>query len=431
MKIRLKKMDKMDKMRRDIERKVKMDIKVNIEGLALDAGAIEEKRTDASKALDRLWSGSEDMTGWVQAPINVNEQELEFILNAADVVKHEADLFVVVGIGGSYLGAKAAIEALPKTESGTPVRFFGTNFCTDYYREVIAEMKSKKPILCVISKSGNTTEIRAAFDTLKPVMEEKYGSREEAAKRILAVTDEKDGSLRKEADENGYTTMVIPKNIGGRYSALTPAGLLPMAVSGIDIRELLGGAKDMATSPDWDDHGTDYAIARHLMQKQGKTMEVIAMCHSRLGYLGEWIKQLYGESEGKNGQGLWPATLTYSTDLHSMGQYIQQGRQNFFETVVSVDDPQYTITIPEGTLEGKTIEELNRAMTRGVINAHRGAGIPVAEIHIPKLDPYYYGQLLYFLETTCAVTAMLDGVNPFDQPGVEAYKAEMRKLLGI
>ena len=408
-----------------------MDIKVLTEGYALDKSAIEAKRDEAGKALDRLWSGSEDMTGWVQAPINVNDQELEFILNAADVVKSEANLFVVIGIGGSYLGAKAAIEALPKAESGTPVRFFGTNFCTDYYREVIAEIKDKKPILCVISKSGNTTEIKAAFDTLKPIMEEKYGSKEEANKRILAVTDEKDGALRKEAEANGYTTLVIPKDIGGRYSALTPAGLLPMAVSGIDIRELLRGARDMATSPDWDAGGTDYAIARHLLQKQGKTMEVIAMCHSRLGYLGEWIKQLYGESEGKEGQGLWPATLTFSTDLHSMGQYIQQGRQNFFETIVSVDDPQYTITIPGGDLKGKTIEELNRAMTGGVINAHKGAGIPVGEIHIPKLDPYHYGQLLYFLETTCAVTAMLDGVNPFNQPGVEAYKLEMRKLLGI
>ncbi len=408
-----------------------MGIKVITEELALDSGAIEEKKIEAGKALDRLWSGNEDMTGWVRAPINVDRRELEFILNAADVIRHEAELFVVIGIGGSYLGAKAAIEALPKTESGTPVRFFGTNFCTDYYREVIAEIKSKKTILCVISKSGNTTEIKAAFDTLKPIMIEKYRSREEANKRIIAVTDETSGSLRKEATENGYSTLVIPKDIGGRYSALTPAGLLPMAVSGIDIREMLDGAKDMATSTEWDNHGTDYAIARHLMQKQGKTMEVIAMSHSRLGYLGEWIKQLYGESEGKNGQGLWPATLTYSTDLHSMGQYIQQGRQNFFETIISVDDPQYAITIPGGDLEGKTIEELNRAMVRGVISAHKSAGVPVAEIHIPKLDAYHYGQLLYFLETTCAVTAMLDGVNPFDQPGVEAYKAEMRKLLGI
>ena len=408
-----------------------MDIKVMTEGLGLDQNAVLEKREEASKALDRLWSGQEDMTGWVQAPLNVDKQELDYILNAADVVRHEADLFVVVGIGGSYLGAKAAIEALPKAEMGTHVRFFGTNFCTDYYREVMAEIKEKRPIICVVSKSGNTTEIRAAFDTLKPILEEKYKSKEAANKRIIAVTDETSGSLRKEAEENGYETFVIPKDIGGRYSALTPAGLLPMAVSGIDIRELLRGAKDMATSPAWDDDGTNYAICRHLLQKQGKTMEVIAMCHSRLGYLGEWIKQLYGESEGKNGQGLWPATLTFSTDLHSMGQYIQQGRQNFFETIVSVDDPEYTITVPEGSLKGKSILELNQAMIGGVINAHRGAGIPVAEIHIPKLDPYHYGQLLYFLETTCAVTAMLDGVNPFDQPGVEAYKSEMRKLLGL
>lgn len=408
-----------------------MDIKVKTEGLGIEKENILEMRAEASKALDRLWSGNQDMTGWVQAPIHQSAEELEYILNVADVIKEEAQLLVVVGIGGSYLGAKAAIEALPKVERGAHVRFFGTNFCTDYYRETIEEIKQKNTILCVISKSGNTTEIKAAFDTLKPIMEEKYGSREAANQRIIAITDAEKGGLRAETEKNGYTNLIIPSDIGGRYSALTPAGLLPMAVSGIDIRELLHGAKDMALSTSWDDDGTDYAICRHLMQETGRVIEIIEMCHSRLGYLGEWIKQLYGESEGKNGQGLFPATLTFSTDLHSMGQYIQQGRQNFFETIVSVDDPEYTVTIPEGDLKGKTIDELNKAMIEGVINAHRGVGIPVAEIHIPKLDAYHYGQLLYYLETTCAITAMLDGVNPFDQPGVEAYKAEMRKILGL
>lgn len=407
-----------------------MNIKVITEGLGLDKNEIMQLRPEAGKALDRLWSGNEDMTGWVQTPLKQDKTELEYILNAADVVRNEAQLFVVIGIGGSYLGAKAAIEALPKAERGTHVRFFGTNFCTDYYREVIEEIKSKETILCVISKSGNTTEINAAFETLKPIMEEKYGSREAAAKRIIAVTDATNGELRKEAEEMGYATFEIPSDIGGRYSVLTPVGLLPMAVSGIDIREVLRGAREMATSPDWDESGTDYAISRHLLQQKGKHIEAIEMCHSRLGYLGEWMKQLYGESEGKNGQGLWPATLTFSTDLHSMGQLIQQGRQNFFETIITVDDPEYTITVPEGKLKGKTIAQLNEAMINGVINAHRSVGIPVAEIHIPKLDPYHYGQLLYYLETTCAVTAMLNGVNPFDQPGVEDYKAEMRKILG-
>lgn len=408
-----------------------MNLTVKTDGLDLDREKIIQMRPEASKALDRLWSGEEDMTGWVKAPINQSEEELEYILNIADIIKEEAELLVVIGIGGSYLGAKAAIEALPKVERGAQVRFFGTNFCTDYYRETIEEIKNKRTIVCVISKSGNTTEIKAAFDTIKPLMEMKYKTKEEANKRIIAITDAKNGGLRKETEENGYVNLIIPPDIGGRYSVFTPAGLLPMAVSGIDIRELLRGARDMATSTAWDNDGMDYAICRHLMEKDGRRIEAIEMCHSRLGYLGEWIKQLYGESEGKNGQGLWPATLTFSTDLHSMGQYIQEGRQNFFETIISVDDPEYTITIPQGDLEGKTIDELNKAMIEGVIKAHRGTGIPVAEIHLPKLDAYHYGQLLYFLETTCAITAMLGGVNPFDQPGVEAYKAEMRKILGI
>ncbi|MDO4869081.1 MAG: glucose-6-phosphate isomerase [Bacillota bacterium] len=408
-----------------------MDIKVKTDGLGIAVENILEMRPEAGRALDRLWSGSEPMTGWVQTPINQNKEELEYILNAADIVKDEAELFVVVGIGGSYLGAKAAIEALPKAERGAQVRFFGTNFCTDYYREVMAEIRDKRTILCVISKSGNTAEVSAAFETLKPLMIEKYGSEEEANKRIIVVTDPARGQLRAEAEEKGYATFDIPPNIGGRYSVLTPVGLLPMAVSGIDIRDVLDGAKAMAMSPVWDEGGTDYAISRHLMQMTGKHIEVIEMCHSRLGYLGEWMKQLYGESEGKNGQGLWPATLTLSTDLHSMGQMIQEGRQNFFETMITVDDPDYTVTVPAGHLAGRTIRELNEAMMDGVIRAHRNAGIPVVEIHMPQLTPHYYGQMLYFLETTCAVTAMLNGVDPFNQPGVEAYKAEMRKILGI
>lgn len=408
-----------------------MNLTVKTDGLDIEQEKILQMRPEASKALDRLWSGQEDMTGWVKAPINQSEEELEYILNIADIIKEEAELLVVIGIGGSYLGAKAAIEALPKVERGAQVRFFGTNFCTDYYRETIEEIKNKRTILCVISKSGNTTEIKAAFDTLKPLMEMKYKTKEEANKRIITITDAKHGGLRKETEENGYVNLVIPSDIGGRYSVFTPAGLLPMAVSGVDVRELLRGARDVAMSTTWDNDGMDYAICRHLMEKEGRRIEAIEMCHSRLGYLGEWIKQLYGESEGKNGQGLWPATLTFSTDLHSMGQYIQEGRQNFFETIISVDDPEYTITIPQGDLEGKTIDELNKAMIEGVIKAHRGTGVPVAEIHLPKLDAYHYGQLLYFLETTCAITAMLNGVNPFNQPGVEAYKAEMRKILGI
>ena len=406
-----------------------MRIKVITEKTGIEKSEILALRGEAGRALDRLWSGSEPMTGWVQAPMSSRGELLERVLAISDIIRNEAELLVVLGIGGSYLGAKAAIEALPKFERGSPVRFLGFNLCSDYYLETLEEIKNKKTMVCVVSKSGNTMEVRTALEIIKPVLEEKYGSAEAAAQRILAITDAKDGSLREEAEEMGYTTLEIPRDIGGRYSVLTAAGLLPMAVSGIDIREVLDGAADCANSPEWDGDAVDYAISRFLLQEKGKEVELIELCHSRLNYLGEWMKQLYGESEGKNGGGLMPSTLVFSTDLHSMGQYLQQGRQIFMETMVIVDKPVRDIPIPAGPQAGKTVRDLSAAMVSGVVKAHRTIGIPVVEIHLPVLDAYEYGQLLYFLETTCAITAMLSGVNPFDQPGVESYKAEMHKLL--
>lgn len=406
-----------------------MNIRIETDRTGIAREEIDALKPAAGAALDRLWDSREPMTGWVQLPIGGYQEELETILNLADAIKDEAELFVVIGIGGSYLGAKAAIEALPKYERGIPVKFLGNNLCTDYYWETIEEIKKKKTIVCVISKSGNTMEVRNAFEIVKPILAEKYGSEEEASKRIIAITDAKKGPLRQEATEKGYISMTIPDNIGGRYSVLTPAGLLPMAVSGIDVRSVLEGAGEMANSPEWDLGLTDYAICRYLLQSKGKEVEFIELCHSRLGYLGEWIKQLYGESEGKEGGGLLPATLTFSTDLHSMGQYLQQGRQIFMETLLAVDEPSIELTVPAGPHAGKTLAEISQAMVKGVIEAHRATGIPIVEIHIDRLDAAEYGQLLYFLETTCAVTAMLSGVNPFDQPGVESYKAEMHKLL--
>jgi len=406
-----------------------MDIKVKTNMTGIPAEQIEALRPEAGRALDRLWSGSEPMTGWVTLPVNRNQEELDTIREIAEIIKDGAELLVVIGIGGSYMGAKAAIEALPKSSSGIEVRFLGNNLCTDYYWETLEEIRKKTTILCVISKSGNTMEVRTAFEVVKPLMVEKYGSMEEAAKRIIAITDEETGTLRSEATEFGYATLPVPGNVGGRYSIATPVGLLPMAVSGIDIIEFLDGARACAESMDWDQDGADYAIARHLLEKQGKVVEVFGLCHSRLAYLGEWMKQLFGESEGKEGKGLLPTTLTYSTDLHSMGQYMQEGRQIFTETLMIVDEPSVTIEIPGGPQKGKTVADINEAMIGGVISAHRQADIPVVEIHVPKLDAYNFGQLIYFLETTCAITAMLNGVNPFDQPGVEAYKREMHRLL--
>ena len=406
-----------------------MDLIIKTEETGISRDAIEEYRGEAGKALDRLWSGSEPMTGWVTLPNSIEDDEIEYILNLADSIKREAELFVVLGIGGSYMGAKAAIAALPKYEQGSPLKFLGNNLCSDYYLEILEEIRRKKTVVCVISKSGNTMEVRTAFEVVKPLLVEKYGSEAEASKRIIAITDKEKGTLRAEANEKGYVTMVVPDDIGGRYSVMTPVGLLPMAVSGIDIRSFLEGAAACAEWPEWDSTAADYAICRHIMQNRGKLVEVIEMCHSRLGFLGEWMKQLYGESEGKEGTGLFPASLMFSTDLHSMGQYLQEGRQMFFETVMVVDEPFKEIEIPGGPQAGKKVSDISNAMVRGVINAHRKVEIPVVEIHIPKLDAYEFGQLLYFLETTCAITAMLAGVNPFDQPGVEAYKSEMHRLL--
>lgn len=406
-----------------------MKLKIKTDNTGIDCSQIEALRPEAGKALDRLWSGREPMTGWVQAPSRNKGELLEKVLAMADVIRNEAELLVVIGIGGSYLGAKAAIEALPKYERGIPVKFLGKNLCSEYYLEILEEVKNKKTVVCVVSKSGNTMEVRTAFEIIKPYMVEKYGSEEEAAKRILAITDAESGSLRAEATEKGYTTLEIPADIGGRYSVFTAAGLLPMAVSGIDIRAMLEGAAECAESPEWDLAAPDYAIARYLLQKQGKEVEFLEMCHSRMDFFGEWLKQLFGESEGKNGGGLLPSVLTFSTDLHSMGQYLQQGRQIFMETMFVVDNPLKEIPIPAGPQAGKTVGELSDCMVQSVVAAHRAADIPIVEIHMDKLDAYEYGELLYFMETTCAITAMLSGVNPFDQPGVEDYKAEMHKLL--
>lgn len=406
-----------------------MDIRFNLDNTDIAKVDIEAQRQAANDALDKLWSGNLDFTGWVQAPLRVDKVELDYILNVADIVKAEAELMVVIGIGGSYMGAKAAIEALPKSEDGIDVRFAGINFCSPYHKALMDEMSRKETVLCVVSKSGNTMEIRAAFDILKELMEKKYGSKEAASRRIIAITDKTSGSLREEVNREGYVSFEIPGDIGGRYSAMTPAGLFPMAVAGIDIRGLIEGEQKAATSPEWDKGATDYAIVRNLMLQQGKAIEVVEFYDPRLTFLGEWMKQLYGESEGKEGKGLFPATLNFSTDLHSMGQFLQQGSRIFFETVILIDEYEEEIPIPAGPLAGKTLEDLNRAAATGVTAAHRQAGIQVMEIHLPKLDAYVYGQLLYFLQTTCAITGMLMGVDPFDQPGVEDYKREMRKVL--
>ena len=369
-----------------------MEIKVDLSKSGLDEESIRQERPAVDAALERLWSGNEDFTGWVKLPLQQDEGELERLLNVSDIIRQQCELLIVIGIGGSYLGAKAAIDALSGEQDAPEVKFAGINLSAVYHARLLEEMAGKEVCLCVISKSGTTVETTA-----------------------------------EETQREGYTSFVIPSDIGGRYSVLTPVGLLPIAAAGVDIRSMLEGARVMAASADWDFSGPDYAVVRYLLLKSGKSVEAIQHYEPALKYFVEWIKQLFGESEGKEGTGLFPAGLELTADLHSMGQFLQQGSPIFFETVLNIEQSPVDLTVPEGPLKGKTMTQLNRAAMKGVIEAHSSAGTPVIRIDIPKLDAFYYGQLIYFFETTCAVTAMLMGVNPFDQPGVEAYKKEMKK----
>ncbi|NBI62616.1 glucose-6-phosphate isomerase [Clostridiales bacterium] len=403
-----------------------MDLRVDISRSGLTGEEINAKKDAVDAALERLWSGKEDFTGWVKLPLEYDKNEVERILNVSDIIRQQCGLLIVIGIGGSYLGAKATIDALEKEPDAPQVKFAGINLSAVYHARLLREMDLQDVCLCVISKSGTTVETTATFNIFKKALIEKYG-KEEAVKRIYAITDEKNGALREETEAEGYTSFVIPSDIGGRYSVLTPVGLLPIAVAGVDIRGLLQGAETMAGSPEWDFDASSYAVARFLLLQKGKAVEAIQHYEPSLKYFVEWIKQLFGESEGKDGTGLFPAGLELTADLHSMGQFLQQGSQIFFETVLNVKNSPVDMTIPAGPLEGKTLNQLNRAAVRGVIEAHSSAGVPIIRIDIPELDAFHYGQLIYFFETSCAITAMLMGVNPFDQPGVEAYKKEMKK----
>ncbi|MCO7122966.1 glucose-6-phosphate isomerase [Ihubacter massiliensis] len=403
-----------------------MDIKIDVSRSCLVQGDIDRKREKADEALERLWSGKEDFTGWVKLPMEYDKQELESLLAVSDAIGLQCELLIVIGIGGSYLGAKAAIEALPKEPGAPEVKFAGTNLSAAYHAQLLEEMGRKEVCLCVISKSGTTVETAAAFSIFKKELIRTYGEAE-ARKRIYVITDPEKGALREEVEKEGYISFSVPSDIGGRYSVLTPVGLLPIAAAGADVKAMLDGAAAAALSTDWDFDAKDYAIARYLLLQKGKVIEGIQYFEPRLKSFVSWMKQLYGESEGKNGTGLFPSGLELTTDLHSIGQFLQQGNQVFFETVLNVMEADVDLTIPSGPLAGKTLNQLNKAAVKGVIQAHSGAQIPMVRIDIPKLDAYHLGQLIYFFETTCALTAMLMEVNPFDQPGVEAYKKEMKK----
>ena len=402
----------------------------------------------AAAGLEKLEKGTgagNDFLGWLHLPSSVDEALIADIENTARTLREECEYVVAIGIGGSYLGAKAVISALTdsfadlKPATGARVVFAGQNIGEDYTNELVALLKGKKFGIIVISKSGTTTEPAIAFRILKEMLEKQEG-KDYAAKHIVAVTDAARGALRKLATEEGYATYVIPDNVGGRFSVLTPVGLLPIAVAGLDIRALLAGAKAMeeATAKACDCNLSYlYAKTRNALYKQGKKIEILVNYNPKLHFLAEWWKQLYGESEGKDNIGIFPAAVDNSTDLHSMGQWIQEGERSIFETVISVAKQQTEMVIPtdEANLDGlnyiagKRIDEVNKMAELGTVLAHVDGGVPNIHITLPELSERCLGEIIYFFEKACGISGYILDVNPFNQPGVEAYKKNMFALL--
>ena len=418
--------------------KIQVISKYALEGLdtqALNANAIAAKQT--------LESGSgagNDFLGWLHLPSSIDEEQLQSLEECAAQLRRECEYVITIGIGGSYLGAKAIIEALSdhfaayKSGNGPKVLFAGNNIGEDYLYDLMDLVRGHKFGIIVISKSGTTTEPAIAFRLFKEMLEKQEG-KEFAQRNIVAVTDARRGALRGLATQEGYATYVIPDNVGGRFSVLTPVGLLPIAVAGFDIRALVAGAVEMEQNGD--EQVMNYAIARNALYQNGKKIEILVNFTPRLHFLAEWWKQLYGESEGKQHKGIFPASVDFTTDLHSMGQWIQDGERTIFETVVSVGDQQHEVIIPtdEADLDGlnyiagKNVDYVNKMAELGTRLAHIDGGVPNLLITIPAVTERYMGQLIYFFEKACGVSGYMLGVNPFDQPGVEAYKKNMFALL--
>ena len=404
----------------------------------------------ANEVLTSKSGAGSDFLGWVDLPENYDKDEFARIKKAAEKIKNDSEVLVVIGIGGSYLGAKAAIEFLshsfynnlPKDKRKTPeIYFAGTNMSGVYLQHLIEVVGDRDFSVNVISKSGTTTEPAIAFRVFKKMLEEKYG-KEEAAKRIYATTDKEKGALKTLATAEGYETFVVPDNVGGRFSVLTAVGLLPIAAAGINIDELMAGAKDamndFANKNMDENQALQYAAVRNILHRKGKDLELMVNYEPRVHYLAEWWKQLFGESEGKDGKGLYPTSADFSADLHSLGQYIQEGQRLFFETVVSIGKPEVEFVIESDKdnldglnfIAGKTLDYVNKKATDGVILAHIDGNVPNLGVNIPEATPYHLGYTFYFFEKACGVSGYLLGVNPFDQPGVEAYKKNMFALLG-
>lgn len=399
--------------------------------------------------LEKTGPGNEFL-GWVNLPKDYDKEEFARIKASAEKIKNDSDALVVIGIGGSYLGAKAAIEMLSHTfhnelgkarTGGVEIYYLGHNMSSDYINDFLDAIEGKDLSVNVISKSGTTTEPAIAFRVMKKYMEDKYG-KAEAANRIYTTTDANKGALKGLSDQEGYESFVVPDSIGGRYSVLTAVGLLPIAAAGINIDEMMAGAavaKNHYTSAPYAENDClKYAAARNILYRKGKEIEVLVNYEPKLTFFAEWWKQLFGESEGKDGKGIFPASVSFSTDLHSMGQYIQDGRRNLFETVLQVENSQRAFEIPRDEadldglnfLAGKTMQEVNTNAFKGTILAHNDGGVPNLVLKIDSLNPRTFGAMVYFFELACAVSGYTLGVNPFDQPGVEAYKKNMFALLG-
>ena len=376
-----------------------------------------------------------DFLGWVN--LEYDKEEIERVKEVAQKIRRNSDFLVVIGIGGSYLGARAVIEALSHSFRQSNVLFAGNNMSPDYLNDLLEFIDGRDFSINVISKSGTTTEPAIAYSVLKEKLIEKYG-REGAAERIYITTDKEKGLLRKEAAIEGYETFIVPDNIGGRYSVLTPVGLLPIAVAGIDIDKLIFGAESaMVKYSSLEDNDCyTYAVVRNILNKKKKNIEILVNYEPKMHYFTEWWKQLFGESEGKDKKGIFPAGVDNTTDLHSMGQYIQEGQRIMFETVINIETPYKDYKLPPATakeldfLTGKSLNEVNHNAMQGTIVAHTNGKVPNMEIKIEKLDEYNLGWLIYFFEKACGISGYLLGVNPFNQPGVEAYKKEMFRLLG-
>ncbi len=431
-------------------------LKLNIENVfkfipLREIELLQSKIIDANEMLYNKSGKGKDFLGWINLPSKITGEEINSINECADELKEKSDVIVVIGIGGSYLGARAVIDALSnnfnqlltKEKRKSPlILYAGQNLGEDYHSELLKILDYLDYSLIVISKSGTTTEPAIAFRLLKEHIEKKFG-KEVSRKRIVAVTDKSKGALKKLADTEGYKTFVIPDDVGGRFSVLTPVGLLPIASAGFDVLKLIAGAKEMEelcrTEKSLNENPADlYAATRNALYNKGKGIEILASYTTNLNYLIGWWKQLYGESEGKDGKGIFPAVVNFTTDLHSMGQLIQDGVRNIFETVVSVEQSKNVLTIPEDKanldelnyISGKRLSEVNQKAELGTRMAHVEGGVSNISISIERVDEHNIGGLIYFFEKACAVSGYLLGVNPFDQPGVEAYKKNMFRLLG-